>query len=63
MRKIIDFFSWGFLLLFFIPTGLILASWNALPGDRFYGTKLAFESTLLALAKPSLAASGSLSIK
>ncbi len=41
----------------------MLASWNALPGDQLYGTKLAFESTLLALTKPSLAASGTLSIK
>ncbi len=63
VRKFFDFFSWGFLLLFFIPTVLIMASWNALPGDTLYGTKLAFESALLAIAKPSLAASGSLSIK
>lgn len=63
MRKILDYFSWGFLLVFLIPSVLIVASWNALPGDRAYGVKLALESTLLFVARPSYAADGALNVK
>lgn len=63
MKKIIDYLTWGFLFVFFLPTTLIVASWNALPGDALYSTKLTLESTLLFFVQPSYAASGSLNVK
>lgn len=63
MRFIIDKILWGMLLVFFGPTIMIVASWNALPGDNLYGMKLALERTALALASPSYTTTGSLQIK
>lgn len=63
MRVIIDKILWGMLVVLFIPTVMIVASWNALPGESMYGTKIALERAALALASPSYATSGTLQIK
>ncbi len=49
MRKFLGTFATVFAIFFFAPTGLILASWNAIPGDTLYPTKRAFESVALAI--------------
>lgn len=63
MRAIIDKTLCGALILLFGPTVMIVASWNALPGDNLYGVKLTLEKTALALASPSYATNGNLQIK
>ncbi|MEK9143089.1 MAG: hypothetical protein AAB481_00455 [Patescibacteria group bacterium] len=63
MRLILDKILWGALIVLFGPTVMIVASWNALPGDNLYGMKLALEKTALAIASPSYATTGSLQIK
>lgn len=63
MKKILDSFTWIFLLIFFLPTTLIVASWNSLPGDSLYPVKLGLESTLFFFVKPSYAAQSKLSVK
>lgn len=63
MKKIFDSLTWLFLVVFFLPTTLIVASWNSLPGDSLYSVKLGLESTLLFFARPSYAASSKLSVK
>lgn len=63
MRIILDKILWSALLLLFGPTVMIVASWNALPGDNLYGVKLVLERTALAVASPSYATSGTLQIK
>lgn len=63
MRLILDKILWGALIVLFGPTVMIVASWNALPGDNLYDVKLAFEKTALTLASPSYATSGNLQIK
>lgn len=49
------------MLLFLIPSGLAVASWNDVPGNRLYGVKIAMENTVLALA-PTSQAKGELQI-
>ena len=63
MRAVIDKILWGTLLVLFGPTTMIIASWNALPGDPMYGVKLTLEKAALAVASPSYASSGTLQIK
>lgn len=63
MRAILDKMLWGALIVLFGPSVMIVASWNALPGDSIYGVKLALEKTALALASPSYATAGTLQIK
>lgn len=63
MQKILDYASWGFILLFAVPTILIMASWNSLPGEPMYGVKRSFEQTLLFFVKPSYAAEASLNVQ
>lgn len=63
MRLILDKILWGTLIVLFGPSVMIVASWNALPGDNLYGVKLALERTALAIASPSYATAGSLQIK
>ena len=41
MRAFLDKILWGTPLVLFGPSTMIVASWNALPGDRMYGIKLA----------------------
>ncbi len=63
MRSIVDKILWGTLLVLFGPSVMVVASWNALPGDNLYGVKLALERTALTLASPSYATAGTLHIK
>lgn len=63
MKKIIDYASWGFILLFALPTVLIMASWNSLPGEPMFGVKRAFERVLLLMVKPSYAAEAKLNVQ
>lgn len=62
MQKIIDNALWGLLLLFIIPTMLIMGSWNSYPGDPMYAVKLALERTLLFFVRPSFAAEAALNL-
>lgn len=63
MKKIFDTFSWAFLILFALPTFLIMGSWKSLPGDPMYPVKLGLEQTLLFFAKPSYATEATLNVK
>lgn len=63
MRKILDYVSWGFVLLFAAPSLLIMGSWSSLPGDFMYPVKIGLEGMLLFVAKPSYAAEASLNVK
>jgi hypothetical protein len=49
MKKFLSALFTGFALFFSIPTVLILASWNAIPGDTLYSVKSSFEDVALAL--------------
>jgi len=62
MKKIVDSFSWVFLTLFTLPTVLIIASWNSLPGDLLHGLKLALEDTVITVA-PTYSAKNRLYVK
>lgn len=62
MKKFIDSFLWAFLAIFSIPTILIMASWNSLPGDPLYQVKRELEHGLLFVA-PTYAAKGNLQMK
>jgi hypothetical protein len=62
MQKIVDYLSWGFILLFAVPTILIMASWNSLPGEPMFGVKRSFEEVLLFFVKPSYAAEAQLNM-
>jgi hypothetical protein len=63
MKKIFDTFSWAFLILFALPTFLIMGSWKSLPGDPMYPVKLGLEQTLLFFVKPSYATEATLNVK
>lgn len=63
VKKFLDALVWGFLLVFAVPTVMIVASWNSLPGDPMYGVKLGLERTLLVLVSPSYTAKGTLEMK
>lgn len=60
VQKILDYASWGFIAVLALPTVMIIASWNSVPGDLGYGVKRAFESALLVMARPSYDAEASL---
>lgn len=45
-----DNLIWVVVFLFLIPSSLVVASWNSLPGSRLYRVKLAAEDSLVALA-------------
>lgn len=49
MKKFFSALFTGFALFFSIPTVLILASWNALPGESLYSVKSSLEDVALAL--------------
>ncbi len=51
MKKFVSALFTGFALFFSIPTILILASWNALPGESLYSVKSSLEDVALALTK------------
>lgn len=63
VKKVFDYLSWGFILLFALPTFLIMSSWKSLPGDPMYQMKLGLEHVLLFFVKPSYAAEASLNMK
>jgi len=44
MRKSLSTLVSILALFLLFPTGMILASWNAIPGDLLYGTKIALEN-------------------
>lgn len=48
MRRLLDGLITGLALVFFIPTMLVLASWNAIPGDSLYPLKTSLENVTLA---------------
>lgn len=62
-RSFADSFMWGFLIVFFVPTTLVVASWKAIPGDVFFPAKIATEKSALFILSPSSLASGSLQIR
>lgn len=62
-RSFADSFMWGFLIVFFVPTTLIVASWKAIPGDVFFPVKIVVEKSALFILSPSSLASGSLQIR
>ena len=47
MSKILSIIIWIFIAVLSVPTVLVLVSWNSLPEDAFYPTKIAMESFLL----------------
>ncbi len=51
MRDFLGSLLTALALVFLIPTTLILASWNALPGERLYGLKRGLENVAFALTK------------
>lgn len=53
MKKITDIFIWALLLFLITPSGMALASWNAVPGDATYPWKLSLEKALLLFMSPS----------
>ncbi|MBI5613976.1 hypothetical protein HY947_03545 [Candidatus Gottesmanbacteria bacterium] len=63
MKKISEYFSWFVLLVFAGPTFMIIISWNSVPGDPLYKTKLYLEQTLVLLVSPSRDTATSLQMK
>lgn len=53
MKKSMDVLIWAFLLFLITPSGMALASWNAVPGDNTYAWKLSLEKALLLVLSPS----------
>jgi hypothetical protein len=49
MNRIVDGLITSFALILFVPTILVLISWNAIPGDSLYGLKSGLENTTLVL--------------
>lgn len=54
MKKALSIFITFLALFLLIPMGLILASWNALPGDSIYPIKTGLEKVALKLAGETL---------
>lgn len=63
MQKIFDYASWFFLMLFAVPTVLIMASWSSLPGEPMFAVKRSFEQALLFAVKPSYNTEAKLNIQ
>lgn len=53
MKKSLDVLVWALLLFLITPSGMALASWNAVPGDYTYAWKLSLEKVLLWALSPS----------
>ena len=53
----------GFVIVFSVPTALVILTWNSLPGNFDYPIKLAMENLLLLVVSPSYAATGNLNVK
>lgn len=57
-RSIFSWIATGFAVFFFIPSFLIMVSWNAIPGDKLYSLKTGIEdASLSVLGKTKLASS------
>lgn len=52
-KKVTEVSIWLILLILFVPSGMAVASWNAVPGDMTYGWKISLEKGLLIVLKPS----------
>jgi len=63
LRQIINIVTLTLAFLLLAPAGLILASWNSLPGDSLYSTKRTLETIALAVLSPSYQTQTSLSTK
>ena len=63
LRQIINIVTLTLAFLLLAPVGLILASWNSLPGDSLYPAKRTLEKVALALLSPSYQAQTDLSTK
>ncbi len=63
MRQFLNSFTWAFLLVFSVPSVLIVASWNSLPNESLYTVKLGLEQSLLFIASPSVQAKESLQVR
>lgn len=53
MNRNLNIFLWIVFFTLMAPSGMALASWNAVPGDNTYGIKLAMEKALLLVISPS----------
>lgn len=53
MNRNLNIFLWIVFFSLMAPSGMALASWNAVPGDSTYGMKLAMEKVLLLAISPS----------
>lgn len=63
LRQIANLVTLALALLLLAPAGLILASWNSLPGDSLYPAKRTLEKVALALLSPSYQTQTSLQTK
>ncbi len=63
MKKYLDIAVWALLLFLITPSGMALASWNAVPGDATYSWKLSLEKVALALLSPSDALQSATQVK
>lgn len=63
MRQFLESFVWAFLILFTIPSILIVASWSSLPGEPMFGIKLGLEKALAFVVAPSYSASTKLAFQ
>ena len=61
--KVFSFITWFVLFFLAVPSFLVLASWNSLPGDALYGVKRGLEEVLLTLVSPSKDLSATVSVK
>lgn len=61
MNKTLNTVIWAVLFILILPSSLIVASWNSLPGSRLYQFKLGSEQTLVAFV-PNDKAKGTLQI-
>ncbi len=60
-NNFVDNLIWIILFILLVPSGLVIASWNSLPGSHLYAMKIAAENVLLALA-PTQQAKGELEV-
>lgn len=49
LKTILTGFILGIILILFVPSTLILASWNAVPGDSTYNIKVGLEKAILGI--------------
>ena len=63
LRQIANLITLTLAFLLLAPAGLILSSWNSLPGDSLYPTKRTLETIALVVLSPSYQAQTSLSTK